>query len=195
MAKKRAKKPAAPRNTGLIDMIWAAIHGGSKPSCSELAKKFGVGQTTVHRAVQGWIAAGYVAMEETKAAGNPATVKRLCLVKAKDPGVIAPAVDSKGRPKPEGVQEKVWRAIQVMETFTTLDMKVIGLKGSPVIRYLQCLTEAGYLTVSMRQRINTYRRVNSMMTGPRAPIVMVAQGSAVWDRNLGRIVKAEVRHD
>ncbi len=190
----RKKPPAAPRNTGLPDLLWAAIRSGSKPTYMDLSKRFKINHSTVHQAVAGWIAAGFVAVEDGRAAANPAIVKRLVLVAEKDPGVVAPSVDRRGQLKPDTDQEKVWRAIQVMETFTHRDLEVIGLKGSTVMTYLKRLADAGYLSVTMRLRTNTYRRINAMMTGPRAPVVMVAQGGAIWDRNLGRIVKVEARN-
>lgn len=117
---------------------------------------------------------------------------------AKDNGVEAPHLNSKGQPTKVGLATKaIWRTLRILSTASIEQIahyaSASGSQVAPatVDRYCADLLRAGYL-----ERIaGSYQLLPRRYTGPKPPIVQKRVDRQVFDPNLNRVVWAPSEPD
>jgi DNA-binding IscR family transcriptional regulator len=102
-----------------------------------------------------------------------------------------------GKPKPQGLRARAWRAMRYLEKFTVGELVEISIKGgekqphSNIRAYLRKLRAAGYVGLLQRRAAGTAVTSNGFNryllirnTGPKAPVWRPDKG-VLFDPNTG----------
>lgn len=180
--------------TGVLttrEKLWAAMRELRIFCVPELARQAGVDRHKYQLGdyLKGLVRAKILAQDK---AGTFAAATYTLL---RDLGVEAPRVRRDGSLLPDTAQERMWRAMKVLRTFSVQDLVVhAALPGAPIApgaakSYCQWLARGNYLTRLGRAAgdVQRYRFVRD--TGAKAPqILRVKQ---LYDCNLGAVVACE----
>jgi len=187
------RKTAKPRLAlvGVLttrEKLWAAMRGLKQFRVPELTRVAGVDRHAYRTEdyLSSLVRAGILAKDKP-ARFVPATYTLL-----RDLGVDAPRVRKDGSMLPDTAQERMWRAMKVLRTFSVQDLVVHAsvpdapIAPSAAAAYCQWLARGKYL-VGMARSGNDVARYRFVYdSGAKAPqILRVKQ---LYDCNLGKIV-------
>ncbi len=198
------RRPARLERAGALtprDRVWAAIRDfgpGNLFSVAEIMLLAEQRADTVLPYLKGLAAAGYVTKDQARPTRRPRREFQWYRL-ARDIGVEAPRVDTRGKPVTQGQgNQQLWSAMKTLKNeFTAREIALAAstedcvIAERSAIRYCRFLTLAGYLQSRAVPRggygpKRYFRFLRARNTGPRAP--MLTADGGVQDANTGDIV-------
>ncbi|MCQ4861133.1 hypothetical protein NE637_08225 [Desulfovibrio desulfuricans] len=170
------------------EKLWAAMRELKQFTVPELARAATVDRHAYYMSdyITGLVRAGILGKEQ------PARFVPAVHTLLRDLGVDAPRVRKDGSMLPDTAQERMWRAMKVLRTFSVQDLVVhaslpdVPIAPSAAAAYCRWLARGKYLISMARSDSDVVRYRFVYDSGAKAPqILRVKQ---LYDCNLGKVV-------